>query len=265
MSQSLSTELAKRVATALFFGPLAIAVVLLANKLFFTLFTMLVALVCTWEMSGNILKNKKRENLAALVLTSLCFIPYLVNLEPPHTLFLGGFLLILFLLILVDNSKWLDSWKLSLPSLYIGLPLSLLVDIWSEMGRRYVLFLLLLVWVSDMAAYFVGGSIGRRLLMPRISPKKTVEGFLGSLVFTTLLSVPMGLLLLSINLEKSAILGLVISLSSSMGDLLESSMKRHASLKDTSNLLPGHGGFLDRFDSTIFSIPFFLLAAKILL
>ncbi len=265
MSQSLSTELAKRVATALFFGPLAIAIVLLANRIFFTLFTMLVALVCTWEMSENILKNAKRDSIAALVLTSFCFIPYMVDLKPSHTLFLGGFLIILFFSVLVDNSKWLHSWKIFLPVLYIALPLSLLVDVWNDMGRRCVLFLLLLVWISDMAAYFVGSSIGKRPLMPRISPKKTVEGFLGSLVFTTILSVPMGLLLLKISLESSVILGLVISLSSSMGDLVESSMKRHASLKDTSNLLPGHGGFLDRFDSTIFSIPFFLLAVKIIL
>jgi len=137
--------------------------------------------------------------------------------------------------------------------LLIGLPLSFLVHL-LEGGERLLLFLLVLVWVGDTAAYFVGRKLGKHLLAPQLSPKKTWEGvaanLAGSLVvaylFARWLSIPWELMIIA---------GLLGSVVGQISDLLESAFKRSAGVKDSGSLLPGHGGVLDRIDALILAAP----------
>ncbi|MFI0474347.1 phosphatidate cytidylyltransferase [Halomonas sp. HMF6819] len=130
-----------------------------------------------------------------------------------------------------------------------------------ESGGVWLLFVLLLVWSADIGAYFAGRRFGKRKLAPRVSPAKSWEGVYGALVATFLLAVgfafwqPMGV---AGGVTLVAITALV-TLVSVLGDLFESMLKRFRDIKDSSNLLPGHGGVLDRVDSLTAAIPVFAL------
>ncbi len=122
-------------------------------------------------------------------------------------------------------------------------------------GREWVLLALLGTFLSDTAAYTVGRLGGKRPLSPRLSPTKTVEGAIGSLVFTTA-GIPALGSLLGLPVQPAfVLLGLAISVAAQTGDLAESMLKRVAGLKDVSSLVPGHGGLLDRMDSLVFVGP----------
>jgi len=125
------------------------------------------------------------------------------------------------------------------------------------MGAQWVFFLLMTVWAGDTCAYFVGTLIGKHRLYPQISPKKTVEGLLGglagSMVVAGLLRV---LFLKNLPWSHTPILASSILLLGQIGDLGESMIKRAVNAKDSSGLIPGHGGVLDRLDSFLFSAPF---------
>lgn len=109
-------------------------------------------------------------------------------------------------------------------------------------------------WASDTFAYFVGSAIGSHKLCPTISPNKTVEGFLGSVVGTTAAVAGLGVFF-SLPVAEMAGLGFCISLLATLGDLVESVAKRYTGIKDSGNIIPGHGGVWDRFDSVLFTAP----------
>jgi phosphatidate cytidylyltransferase len=128
-------------------------------------------------------------------------------------------------------------------------------------GTALVAFPLVLTWASDIGAFFVGRAIGGRKLIPSVSPGKTVSGALGGLATTVLASwlyvrfalPPVALLTMTV--PAALLFGAVISVAAQMGDLTESLLKREAGIKDSSRLIPGHGGLLDRLDSLLFVLP----------
>lgn len=128
-------------------------------------------------------------------------------------------------------------------------------------GFFYVILVLLVTWANDTGAYFVGINLGKRKLCPHISPNKTVEGALGGLICSLIAALITGLWINSLlsvvnfSLGQLLLLGLLISFAAQLGDLAESLFKRDAGLKDSSNLIPGHGGVLDRFDSLLLAVP----------
>ena len=126
-----------------------------------------------------------------------------------------------------------------------------------DMGCKLVWILFLCTWASDTFAYFVGSAIGSHKIAPSVSPNKTVEGFLGSILGTILVAVFFGHVLFGFELTQMAILGLIMSIAATLGDLAESTIKRSAGVKDSGFLIPGHGGVLDRFDSLFFTAPIF--------
>jgi len=161
---------------------------------------------------------------------------------------------------------------------YIALPLAMLVQLRQQWaGAFYLLYLLLVVWAGDIFAYFVGKSMGRHLMAPRISPKKTWEGAAASVIA----SVAVGWLLFHYALQLSSallraglierrdglfgleqpamgpviVLTIVLNVAAQLGDLVESLIKRGAGVKDSGALLPGHGGMLDRIDALLFAAP----------
>jgi phosphatidate cytidylyltransferase len=161
---------------------------------------------------------------------------------------------------------------------YIALPLAALVQLREQwQGSFYLLYLLLLVWSGDVFAYFVGKSIGRHRMSPRVSPKKSWEGAVASVVA----SVAVGLLMFHYSLPISTallhahlidlrdgifnnqqpslipvvVLSVVLNIAAQLGDLVESLIKRGANVKDSGALLPGHGGMFDRIDALLFAAP----------
>lgn len=122
-------------------------------------------------------------------------------------------------------------------------------------GIEWTFLTILLVWASDTGAYFSGRKFGRHLLAPQVSPKKTMEGSFGGLLFSIVMGVGFWQLVGGAHLITYIILGIIIGTSGQIGDLFESALKRSAGVKDSGSLIPGHGGILDRFDSLIFAIP----------
>src|SRR5262245_948825 len=152
-----------------------------------------------------------------------------------------------------------------LPVLYIGLPLGALVAVRIIGGRQVLLLLMAAIVVSDSAQYYTGRAFGRRPLAPAISPKKTREGAIGGLVFGTAAFVVGGLSLFPwVPIVTLVLVGATIAAAGMIGDLFESLLKRSAGVKDSSQLIPGHGGVLDRLDSWLFAAPIYYVFVRYL-
>ena len=123
--------------------------------------------------------------------------------------------------------------------------------------RERILVLLAIVWFGDTAAYYCGRTLGRHLLAPKVSPKKTVEGAVGGLIGSVVAGAIGGTYFLHESLAKVVWISLVTSIAGQLGDLAESILKRSAGVKDSSSVMPGHGGILDRLDSLFFATPMF--------
>lgn len=151
------------------------------------------------------------------------------------------------------SSPFASSGAFALAMTYLALPLATLVLL-RDFGWQFVMAAFALIFVNDIAAFLVGITFGRRRLLPRVSPKKSVEGALGGLAATVAASLALGRWA-HIGYLPAAVIGAALCAAGVLGDLVESSLKRDADVKDSGNLLPGHGGFLDRFDSTLFVMP----------
>jgi phosphatidate cytidylyltransferase len=155
-----------------------------------------------------------------------------------------------------------------LPLLYVILPFSLITLIPSIIKNTYnpyiILGILLIIWSNDTFAYLVGKNFGKRKLFEKVSPKKTIEGFIGGLSAGTIVAIILALNTNSLNIFNWVILSIIISIFGSIGDLVASKFKREAKIKDSSNLIPGHGGFLDRLDSLIFISSFVFLYLQLI-
>lgn len=143
--------------------------------------------------------------------------------------------------------------------IYIGIPFSLLnlvVFRNGEYSSGILIGILALVWIYDSAAFVIGSNFGAKPLFPRISPNKTREGLLGGLLVLTAVGFGLGYILPGFSPLEWAVISWIIAYFSAIGDLIESMIKRDLEIKDSGSILPGHGGFLDRFDAFIFVIPF---------
>jgi len=130
---------------------------------------------------------------------------------------------------------------------------------------KILISILILIWANDTFAYLVGKKIGKKKLFPSVSPKKTIEGFIGGMFFTIISSVLLSKFYIESNiLYIWVIIAIIVSVFSTLGDLIQSKFKRVAGIKDSGKIMPGHGGILDRLDSIIFVIPFINLFYLIL-
>ena len=165
----------------------------------------------------------------------------------------GGLATFLFL---PERRGGLGRWAMGLAgAIYVCMPLNFFLQIYDASPRHglgWLLFIVLAVVVSDAAALLVGGAVGRTPFFPSISPHKTLEGAIAGIVLCVPVMVIGAFTVLEINPLHAAVLGLLIGLAAEAGDLVESQMKRVAGVKDSSRLIPGHGGVLDRIDSVLF-------------
>jgi phosphatidate cytidylyltransferase len=123
-------------------------------------------------------------------------------------------------------------------------------------GLNCLLYLFILIWLADTSAYLFGTRFGKRKLAKKISPKKTIEGLFGAFFVSVPVSLCFNFFAFKTYYPKMIFLGLMLVALAQLSDLTESLLKREAGIKDTDNLLPGHGGMLDRFDSFLFTAPF---------
>ncbi|CAC9974530.1 phosphatidate cytidylyltransferase [Flavobacterium panici] len=157
---------------------------------------------------------------------------------------------------------------------YIALPFLFIVKIsfgTNDYNPKIIIGLFVLIWTNDTFAYLVGKSMGKHKLFERVSPKKTIEGFLGGMVFAAFAGFLISKLYIQPNPAFSGksiliwtIIALIVSVFGTIGDLIESKFKRIACIKDSGSIMPGHGGILDRLDSVIFVAPIIFLFYQIL-
>ena len=143
-------------------------------------------------------------------------------------------------------------------TIYVALPLTMMYTLYIEAGKPFVLAMFILIWVNDTGAFIAGSSVGRRKLFPRVSPNKTWEGVLGGLAFAITAAIFMGTAAYNYfgeNELRYAILAVTTVVMATVGDLVESLFKRAEGVKDSGNIIPGHGGILDRIDSLLFVAP----------
>ena len=131
-------------------------------------------------------------------------------------------------------------------------------------GIEWTFLTILLVWATDIGAYLIGRQFGRHLLAPQVSPKKTVEGSLGGLLFSIAMALAFWYIVGGAIWITYISLAVIIGVSAQIGDLFESALKRSAGVKDSGKLIPGHGGVLDRFDSLIFALPLVYYGVRLL-
>ena len=170
--------------------------------------------------------------------------------------FVGG----LYVILSHRPNPFLDWGKMVLGVFYVLFPFSLvpqLVLMHAELPHSmwYVLLPLVITWVNDTGAFCVGVPFGKHKLIERVSPGKSIEGFVGGLLFSAGVGALLFWLLGWLNPYWGALFGLAIAAVGVLGDLVESRLKRATGIKDSGKFLPGHGGFLDRFDSLLFALP----------
>jgi phosphatidate cytidylyltransferase len=283
----------KRIATAVVLIPIVMLLVLRAPVLVLAVFAAAVALVTVQEF----LKLTESYGVEPLRLPTYLFVGLLFLLlavtaaETPQVsalkfvLGLGFACAIspfIFLTITMRRAQMSGAYPAAAAStfafVYIAVPMAMLVQLREQWaGAFWLFYLLLVVWAGDIFAYFVGRSVGRHLMAPRISPKKTWEGaaaslaaslVVGTFLFTYALPISSFLLRVGLIQRRDGLFGLekpelwpillltvVLNIAAQLGDLVESLIKRGAGVKDSGTILPGHGGMLDRIDALLFAAP----------
>jgi|TARA_R110000851_G_scaffold38308_2_gene98421 phosphatidate cytidylyltransferase len=259
--------LKQRIITAAWLAPLVLAGLFGLDGGAFALFTALIVLLGTWEWANlaGITRAALRAQVVA-VMAMLMLVMWLAGAATaawPLWLAAAGWLINFYWVTRYPASgqQWQATTRRLAMGLWVLLPCWVGFNILRESGIAWLLFVLLLVWCADIGAYFVGRNWGKRKLAPRVSPGKSWEGVYGGLATTALLAIAFAVGL-SLDIAGSLTLVLVtaiVTLTSVLGDLLESMLKRHRNIKDSSQLLPGHGGVLDRIDSLTAAIPLFAL------
>jgi phosphatidate cytidylyltransferase len=260
--------LIQRILTALILAPLFIWAIFAMPTAYFSYLLLLFVALGGWEFARLIkIEQALYRSLVAVGIVGCCIVAseHAQNLQIVLYVSVAWWGLNLYWV--VSYPKNIQSWYGSGIVRVMGGAL-LLVPMWvaltnlhSVHGSTYFLLLMMLIWAADSGAYFVGKAFGKNKLAPKVSPGKSVEGVLGGIGFA--LIIMLGFLQqqnISIDLYPAyLLLAVVVSSVSVLGDLYESLFKRTSGIKDSGNILPGHGGILDRIDSLTAAAPFFLL------
>ena len=260
----------KRVLTGLVLAALSILLMFEASRTFFMFATAVVASICAFEWSTFAGIGQLWKKLFYIVLFWLglygahCFLG--VNL-----IYYGSWVWLLLLVLMLISQSWVTWVRHQITMGVLGLYLLILMWQSAVMLHNFNPFLLFhvgaVVCCADIFAYVFGSIWGKHLLAPKISPKKTIEGVLAAVIGGTIVSALVVLDMRWLSWHHYMLMVLIGSLSvivAALGDLFESLIKRAYHLKDSGNLLPGHGGMLDRLDSLLVAIPIYALLCMLL-
>lgn len=262
----------QRTITAVFIVGIMTAGILSGGMTSWLLFLMIAGL-CLTELKLLLIGNKLNWRAAMFIFTGLIpcltggfilYAPpamagYLTSIALTTLLALWVFIWILAELLFPEKKPYATVRKAFFGFFYIGLPFSILpfmVQIDGTYSAGLLFGFVALIWVFDSGSYVVGTTFGRTKIMPAVSPGKTWEGALGGLVLAMAISMLIYRVFDVLTEVDWLVVAVLTSVFGLLGDLVESSLKRHYQWKDSGSLLPGHGGMLDRFDSLIFAIPF---------
>jgi len=266
--------LKQRILTALILAPIALLAVFFLPLDLFSVFVAVALLIGAWEWTP--LSGVQRLVPRVLYVLGLALLLWSLQLllSPAHS----------WVLLLIALAFWgvalywvvrypdIDGWGSSVLRLLLGLLVLIpcwiaLVELRRAESDALLVMLLLLVWGADVGAYAAGKTFGRTKLAPAVSPGKTREGFWGGIFSCLVIGVGFSIYLeLSLLAQVALVmLALVTGMASVLGDLFESMLKRHSGIKDSGNILPGHGGVLDRIDSLTAAAPVFVLGSQLLL
>ena len=253
----------QRIITGVVAGALFITFLLLGN-LPFTLLVYALAAVGIYELlKMKSIKIYSIPGILGLLITFSLMLPKSITFnlleETNYTkldfLLIGVILLLIYSVLVKNHFTFDDVGFILLSTLYVGMGFYYLIETRNG-GLEFLIFALLIVWTTDSGAYFIGRKIGKRKLWPEISPNKTVEGFVGGIITAVVFASIMQMIYpISSSWIALIVIAVIASIFGQMGDLVESAIKRHYGVKDSGNLLPGHGGILDRFDSLLFVLP----------
>lgn len=259
-------------ATRIIVSAAAIPLILLAcyfGGVFFLLFIAAIGAVAFWEfsrMSRN--KNALAQNALGLIAVLLIITDaYYRFMDFKMLVYLFTVLLLIYELFRNKVSAIFNLGVTLLGIFYIGLFSGAMIEIREYFTREgftddytqggfLMISLLVAIWVCDSAAFFAGSALGKHKLFPRVSPKKSWEGAIAGFIAAVAAMIIMKMLFLHfLTVPDAAVIGLVVGTIGQIGDLTESLLKRDAGVKDSSNLIPGHGGIFDRFDSLLLTSP----------
>lgn len=264
--------LKQRILTALILIPLTLALLFYASPALFGVVTGLLCLLGGWEWAGlSGYTSAFARSMYLFVMGTVFFMMLFV--PAPLIMFLAAMWWMLALGMVLAYPRGEESLKRA-PWLRASMGLLVILPCWAAVnqlraedgGVWAVLFVFILIWGADIAAYFAGRRFGRRKLLPTVSPGKTLEGALAAMLFSTVA----GLVALSLGRPPfivwpwALLLCWVTTAASILGDLLESLIKRVAGVKDSGHWLPGHGGIMDRIDSLTAAAPAFVFGAYLL-
>lgn len=251
----------------------AIIYIIYVGKLPFYLFVVTISLLA---LNEYFLMLKNKDIFPQIILGNLIALAILINTFFNFLQFYDILLLSIIVLTFVElfrnkNSSILNLGGTILGIFYIVLFFTSLINLREIDHQNYwkggflILSMIFSIWACDSAAYFGGISLGKHKIFPRVSPKKSWEGSIFGFVFAIITMLIMQhYFLYFITISQTIILGATIGIFAQIGDLIESSFKRDVGVKDSSNLIPGHGGFFDRFDSLIYISPIIYLLTKLL-
>lgn len=253
-------ELLTRAISGLAYVALIIGSILYSKESFYVVFFMLMML-CLFEFKRLIhLKYNWAYVVAALIFFRFSELELFRSKYFHFFLIISLFIPFIYQLFITKIS--IASSKIGqffLAVAYIALPFSLMTSIPfinGEYHPKTIISIFALIWANDTFAYLVGSNLGRTKLYEKISPNKTVEGAIGGFIATLIAAYFLAQYVPIFTLISWLIIAVLIVIFGLLGDLIESKFKREAQVKDSSNLIPGHGGFLDRLDSIIFAAPF---------
>lgn len=250
----------QRIITAIIAGAVFLPIVIYGG-LPFVIFVYLLAAVGLYEalrMKGFSLTSIPGFLSFLLILVLLvpsAWMPAEPMLSKVEILLLIALLLLTYTVLSKNKFTFDDVGFMLISTIYVGMGFYFLIEV-REISLAYVFFALIVIWVTDSGAYFIGKALGKNKLWPEISPNKTVEGSVGGVICAIVVAV---IFQFTVGFEHSLFITILIasilSVVGQIGDLAESALKRHYQVKDSGSLLPGHGGILDRFDSLLFVLP----------
>lgn len=259
-------NLKQRIAAGFIGAALIISCILFGEWSYFMVFLLIsqLTLVEFYKLAGleGMLPLKFWGALSGILIFALTFLIEKGLLPPGYYLAIFPFASIVFFIKLYKKNEKKPFYGIAfnfLGIIYVTVPFSLLnflVFYQDSYQYEIMLGLLLLLWASDTGAYFAGVLFGKRKLFYRISPKKSWEGFLGGSILALAVSIPLALFFNTLLWWQWTTVAFIIIVAGTYGDLVESLLKRSLAIKDSGVAIPGHGGFLDRFDSLLLSIPF---------